>query len=70
MLIRAGLSATKWSKEDRSAYLSGLVAGDRGDRTLLINTFWKVYHRQHKPSVDGDKEIMRLSPRQAQLEAF
>ena len=70
MLIRAGLSATKWLKEDRSAYLSGLVAGDRGDRTQLINTFWKVYHRQHKPSVDGDKEILRLSPMQAQLEAF
>ena len=29
MLIRAGLSTTKWSKDDRNAYLSGLVAGDR-----------------------------------------
>ena len=70
MLIRAGLSATAWQKEDRSIYLSGLVAGDRGDRTKLIKSFWKAYKRQHGPSVEGGKESMRLSPRQAQLEAF
>ena len=70
MLMRAGLSATKWKKEDRSAYLSGLVAGDRGDRTKLIGTFWKAYRNQHRPTVDGDKGALRISPRQAQLEAF
>ena len=70
MLMRAGLSPTKWKKEDRSTYLSGLVAGDRGDRTKLIGTFWKAYREQHRPTVDGDKDALRLSPRQAQLEAF
>ena len=70
MLIRAGLSATAWQKEDRSIYLSGLVAGDRGDRTKLIKSFWKAYKRQHGPSVEGGKDSMRLSPRQAQLQAF
>ena len=70
MLTRAGLSTTKWSKDDRNAYLSGLVAGDRGDRTNLISNFWKAYKNQHKPSVDGGRESMRLEPRQSQLEAF
>ena len=70
MLIRAGLSSTRWQKEDRSTYLSGLVAGDRGDRTKLIEIFWKAYKNQHRPSVEGGKESMRLSPRQSQLEAF
>ena len=66
----AGLSTTKWSKDDRNAYLSGLVAGDRGDRTNLISNFWKAYKNQHQPSVDGGRESMRLEPRQSQLEAF
>ena len=70
MLIRAGLSSTRWQKEDRSTYLSGLVAGDRGDRTKLIKIFWEAYKKQHGPSVEGGKESMRLSPRQSQLEAF
>ncbi len=70
MLMRGGLSPTKWKKEDRSTYLSGLVAGDRGDRTKLIGTFCKAYREQHRPTVDGDKGALRLSPRQAQLEAF
>ena len=70
MLIRAGLSSTRWQKEDRSTYLSGLVAGDRGDRTKLIEIFWKAYKNQHRPSVEGGKESMRLSPQQSQLEAF
>ena len=70
MLMRAGLSPTKWKKTDRSAYLSGLVAGDHGDRTKLIGTFWKAYREQHRPTVDGDKGALRISPRQAQLEAF
>ena len=70
MLIRAGLSATKWIKDDRNTYLSGLVAGDRGDRTNLISNFWKSYKNQHQPSVDGGREAMRLEPRQSQLEAF
>ncbi len=70
MLMRSGLSATKWMKEDRSVYLSGLVAGDRGDRTKLISKFWKAYHKQHRMSVDGDKNALKLSPQQSQLEAF
>ena len=70
MLMRAGLSATKWKKEDRTAYLSGLVAGDRGDRTKLIETFCKAYRNQHRPTIDGDKGALRISPQQAQLEAF
>ncbi len=70
MLMRAGLSPTKWKKEDRSAYLSGLVAGDRGDRTKLIETFWKTYHEQHRPTVDGDRGALRILPQQSQLEAF
>ena len=70
MLSRAGLSTTKWSKDERNAYLSGLVAGDRGDRTNLISNFWKAYKNQHQPSVDGGRESMRLEPRQSQLEAF
>ena len=70
MLVRFGLSTTRWQKEDRSIYLSGLVAGDRGDRTKLIEIFWKAYKKQHRPSVEGGKDSMRLSPRQSQLEAF
>ena len=70
MLMRAGLSPTKWKKEDRSTYLSGLVAGDRGDRTKLIETFWKAYREQHRSTVDGDRGALRISPQQSQLEAF
>ena len=70
MLVRFGLSTTRWQKEDRSIYLSGLVAGDRGDRTKLIEIFWKAYKKQHRPSVEGGKDSLRLSPRQSQLEAF
>lgn len=70
MLVRSGLSTTRWQKEDRSIYLSGLVAGDRGDRTKLIKIFWEAYRNQHRPSVEGGRDSMRLSPRQAQLEAF
>ena len=70
MLIRSGLSATKWNKDDRNSYLSGLVAGDRGDRTNLISNFWKSYKNQHQPTVGGGREAMRLEPRQSQLEAF
>jgi len=70
MLIRAGLSTTKWQKENRSDYLSGLVAGDRGDRTKLISAFWDSYCKHHKPTVDGSKDALHLSPRQSQLEAF
>ena len=70
MLLRAGLSTTKWQKENRSEYLSGLVAGDRGDRTNLIGSFWNSYCNQHKPTVDGSKDALHLSPRQSQLEAF
>ena len=70
MLIRAGLSTTRWSKDDRNGYLSGLVAGDRGDRTNLISNFWNAYKNQHQPTVNGGREAMRLEPRQSQLEVF
>jgi hypothetical protein len=56
--------------ESGNAYLSGLVAGDRGDRTNLISNFWKSYKNQHQPTVGGGRDAMRLEPRQSQLEAF
>ena len=70
MCARAGLPPPLWEREDRSSYLSALVAGDRGDRGRLISGFWKMYRRQHRTGVRGGLEALPAEPRQAHLEAF
>ena len=70
MLVRAGLPAPMWQREDRSRYLSALVAGDRGDRGRLISGFWKAYRQHHRSGVRGELAALKTEPRQAHLEAF
>jgi hypothetical protein len=63
----------KWrSGNDNDKYASSKTPTEsgRGDRTNLIRIFWEAYRNQHRPSVEGGRDSMRLSPRQAQLEAF
>ena len=70
MYARAGLPAPLWQREDRSSYLSALVAGDRGDRGRLISGFWKMSRQQPYAGVRGELDVLPAEPRQAHLEAF